>query len=174
MSNCQTISIEELKTIMQQESVVIVDIREPEEYQREHIDQAQSVPLSHFSADKIDAKGDQSIVFHCQSGNRTKQAVNQLGSTPHAKHYILTGGLSAWKQSGGKTVVDKKAPLPIMRQVQIVVGTMVLLGVILGYAISPYFYWISAFFGGGLLFAGISGTCALASVLMRLPYNRSR
>ena len=86
--------------------------------------------------------------------------------------FILSGGLTAWKKQGQPTRINTKEPLPIMRQVQIVVGFMVLLGVVLGYVVSPWFHLLSAFFGGGLLFAGLSGTCALANVLMLLPYNK--
>ena len=60
-----------------------------------------------------------------------------------------------------------------MRQVQIIVGLMVIFGIVLGLTISPYLSLISLFFDAGLLFAGISGFCGLASLLMFLPYNKS-
>ena len=77
-----------------------------------------------------------------------------------------------WKQQHKPTQLNRNAPLPIMRQVQIIVGFMVLLGIVLAYFVSPGFMFISAFFGAGLLFAGISGTCGLAKLLMLLPYNK--
>ena len=68
--------------------------------------------------------------------------------------------------------MNRKAPISIMRQVQIVAGTLVLLGVLLGWLVSPWFFALSAFVGAGLTFAGISGTCAMANLLGFLPYNR--
>ena len=64
-----------------------------------------------------------------------------------------------------------KENLPIMRQVQIIVGFMVLLGVVLSFTVSQYFAILSCFFGAGLLFVGLAGICSLAVMLEFLPYN---
>jgi hypothetical protein len=61
---------------------------------------------------------------------------------------------------------------PLTRQVQIAAGSMVVLGVILGVTVSPLFYALSGFVGAGLVFAGVTGTCGLASVLRLMPWNR--
>ena len=82
--------------------------------------------------------------------------------------------MTAWKKDGNATNKNKNEPLPLMRQVQIIVGFMVILGVVLSYTVSPYFNLLSAFFGAGLLFSGISGFCGLANVLMLLPYNKRK
>jgi hypothetical protein len=58
-----------------------------------------------------------------------------------------------------------------MRQVQITAGGLVLLGTVLGATVQPLFYGLAAFVGAGLMFAGISGTCAMATVLRRMPWN---
>ena len=63
--------------------------------------------------------------------------------------------------------------LPVDRQVQLIAGLMVLTGVALGTLIHPWFLAIAAFFGAGLIFAGVTGTCGLALLLMKLPWNRS-
>jgi rhodanese-related sulfurtransferase len=60
----------------------------------------------------------------------------------------------------------------MMRQVQIVAGSLVLAGVLLGWLISPYFFGLAAFVGAGLTFAGISGFCGMAKLLAFLPWNR--
>jgi DUF2892 family protein len=48
----------------------------------------------------------------------------------------------------------------------------VLLGMLLGFLVSPEFYLLSAFIGAGLLFAGISGWCGMAKLLGLMPWNR--
>ena len=55
---------------------------------------------------------------------------------------------------------------------QIVAGTLVLIGALLGWLVSPYFFGVSAFVGAGLTFAGISGFCGMARLLGYLPWNR--
>ncbi|MBL0811046.1 DUF2892 domain-containing protein, partial [Klebsiella michiganensis] len=67
---------------------------------------------------------------------------------------------------------DKSQPLPLMRQVQIVAGALILLGVALGYAFSSGFFLLSAFVGAGLTFAGITGFCGMARLLALMPWNR--
>jgi hypothetical protein len=50
---------------------------------------------------------------------------------------------------------------------------MVLLGLALALAVSPWFALISAFAGAGLLFAGLTGFCGLARLLAFAPWNRN-
>jgi hypothetical protein len=38
--------------------------------------------------------------------------------------------------------------------------------------VSPWFLAAAAFFGGGLTFVGATGTCGLALLLMKMPWNR--
>jgi rhodanese-related sulfurtransferase len=61
----------------------------------------------------------------------------------------------------------------MMRQVQIVAGSLVLIGVCLGWLVAPGFFALSAFVGAGLTFAGISGFCGMAKLLALLPWNRT-
>jgi hypothetical protein len=62
--------------------------------------------------------------------------------------------------------------MSIMRQVQLVVGVGVLIGAALAWWVHPGFVIIPAFLGAGLAFAGATGTCGLAAVLSRMPWNR--
>jgi hypothetical protein len=47
-------------------------------------------------------------------------------------------------------------------------------GVLLALLVSPWFALLSGFVGAGLVFAGASGTCALAEVLAMMPWNRTQ
>ncbi|MBC7637039.1 MAG: rhodanese family protein, partial [Acetobacteraceae bacterium] len=89
------------------------------------------------------------------------------------KAYVLDGGLDGWARAGLPVGANRKAPLEMMRQVQIVAGSLVLTGAVLGWLVSPYFFGLSAFVGAGLTFAGISGFCGMARVLGYLPWNRA-
>ena len=59
-----------------------------------------------------------------------------------------------------------------MRQVQLAAGALVLLGVLLGFLVTPAFFGVSAFVGAGLMMAGATGWCGMARVLARMPWNR--
>jgi rhodanese-related sulfurtransferase len=85
---------------------------------------------------------------------------------------MLEGGLTGWKSAGYPTRVDHTKPIELQRQVQIAAGSLILLGVLLSWLVSPFFVALSAFVGGGLVFAGLSGWCGMAHLLALLPWNR--
>lgn len=85
---------------------------------------------------------------------------------------MVEGGIQGWKQAGLLTVEDKSQPLPLMRQVQIAAGLLILCGVVLGYSVSSGFFLLSGFVGAGLLFAGVTGFCGMARLLKVMPWNR--
>jgi rhodanese-related sulfurtransferase len=155
------------------DEIVLIDVREPSEHRRERIPGARILPLSRFDPAQLQAANGKRVVLHCNSGNRSAQAARLLLGAGAAEVTHLTGGITAWRHAGFPVERDRSAPLPIMRQVQIVVGTLVVVGVLLGFLIHPGFYGLSAFVGAGLLLAGVTGNCLLANLLARLPYNRA-
>ncbi|MDX5627747.1 MULTISPECIES: rhodanese family protein [unclassified Brenneria] len=150
----------------------LIDIRAADEYAREHIAQAQNIPLTALSSAPPLADAGKGVIFHCQSGRRTELNIDKLAASVQGEAYILERGLSGWKQAGFSTIVDASQPLELNRQVQIAVGSIALLGAILGATVSPWFHILSGFVGAGLIFAGISGFCGMAHLLMKMPWNR--
>jgi len=57
--------------------------------------------------------------------------------------------------------------MSIDRIVLAVAGTMVLLSLLLGYFVSPYWYWFTAFVGANLLQSAFTGTCPLVLILRK-------
>lgn len=151
---------------------VLIDIREPDEFARSHVPGARSVPLSRLDAAPLPAGVE--VIFACRSGMRTAGACDRLAAHVEGPAYVLEGGLDAWSRAGLPVEVDAKAPLEIMRQVQIAAGSLVLLGVLLGWLVAPGFFALAAFVGAGLTFAGVSGFCGMARLLMLAPWNRPR
>lgn len=151
---------------------VLIDIREPDEFARRHVRGAKSRPLSDFEAAHLKIDPDKDVVFTCRTGMRTGANCERLAASVEGTAYVLEGGVEAWAAAGLPVNEDRKAPLEIMRQVQIAAGTLVLIGVGLGFAVHPGFFGISAFVGAGLAFAGITGACAMARLLSAMPWNR--
>jgi rhodanese-related sulfurtransferase len=151
------------------EGALLVDVREPDEYAREHVPGARNAPLSRLGALPANAKA---IVFHCRSGARTSANASRLAATVGCQAYVLEGGIDAWKRAGLPVAVDRDQPIEIMRQVQITAGSLVLAGVLLGIWVAPAFLALSGFVGAGLMFAGISGWCGMARLLGLMPWNR--
>ncbi|KGA34524.1 membrane protein [Pectobacterium brasiliense] len=157
------------------EGAVLIDIRQPEEYAREHIAQARLHPLNSSAGYVLpdDGKEGQVVIFHCLSGMRSEQNADLLAqAVSPATVFLLEGGMTAWKKAGFPTEVNRKQPIELMRQVQIVAGVLILGGVLLGYSVNSAFFLLSGFVGAGLLFAGITGFCGMARLLMKMPWNR--
>lgn len=169
--NKQQINPELLNQQLKQKQVNLVDVREPGEYAGEHIPGATLVPLSHLSPDKLPQDSDRALILYCRSGNRSQQAAQKLTAAGISVQQ-LQGGIEAWKQAGYATKVNKDAPISIMRQVQIVAGSLVVAGTLLAAFVSPWFLILSGFVGTGLIFAGITDTCAMGMLLAKLPYNQ--
>lgn len=85
---------------------------------------------------------------------------------------LLDGGLEKWKQSGLPVHKDTSQPTDLQRQVMIAAGALVLTGVLLASFVAGPFILLSGFVGAGLMFAGITGFCGMAKVLMLAPWNR--
>ncbi len=168
----QTVNAETLKQLIDQNLVQLIDVREPSEFAGEHIAGATLLPLSSFDANKVPRQTSPQVVLYCQSSNRSGQAAKKLLEAGFDKVVHLEGGLNAWKQAGYPTKVNKNAPISIMRQVQIVAGSLVLTGTILGATVSPKWLFLSGFVGAGLVFSGVTNTCMMAKLLAKLPYNQ--
>jgi rhodanese-related sulfurtransferase len=172
VSNLKTISPERAADLVRG-GATLIDIREADEFARERIPGARHHALSRIGNGDVVRPGDDVLVFHCRSGARTKgNAARLAAATPKCETYILEGGLDAWKKAGLPVALDRSQPIDIMRQVQIVAGSLVLLGVVLGVSVAPAFYALSGFVGAGLLFAGVSGFCGMARLLAVMPWNR--
>ena len=85
---------------------------------------------------------------------------------------MIVGGLESWRKAGLPIAIDRKAPLELMRQVQIAAGSLILAGVLLGWLVAPAFFALAAFVGAGLTFAGATGFCGMARLLAAMPWNR--
>lgn len=161
-----------LKQGLERNEALLIDVREPGEYAREHIAGAQSLPLSAFDVSHLPR--DRKIVLCCQSGMRSTRALAQLQAAGFNEIAHLDGGMVAWKAAGLTTSVNIAPPLSMRRQVQLVVGSLALLGAVLAWLVSPTFLWLVGAIGAGLLYSGLTDTSPLSQVLALLPYNRPR
>lgn len=152
----------------------LVDIREADEFAREHITGAVHAPLSALERAELELRADQDVIFMCRSGMRTRTNCDRLATRVSGTAYVLEGGLQGWKDAGLPTSVDRKAPLELMRQVQMIAGALVMLGAALALTVHPAWIALSAFVGAGLFVAGATGFCGMARILMLAPWNRPR
>jgi rhodanese-related sulfurtransferase len=170
------ISPKELHTALQDccddHAVDFINVCTPAEYKERSIPGVRNVPLDELAAHLNEFTDKERIYVHCRSGKRAAQAIAQLkelGVT--ADMFNVEGGLVAWHEAGLPTEVSTSR-MPIMRQVLLVAGTLVLIGVGLGWFMHPYWFALSAFVGAGLSFAGLTGWCGMSMLLAKMPWNR--
>jgi len=170
----KTITPTRAAALLREGGAMLVDVREAGEHARAHIPGAHSLPLSRLEEAELAVPKGQAVLFHCRSGARTTSHAARLATkTGACEAFVMEGGLEAWRRAGLPVASPRREPIALMRQVQIVAGAIVLLGAVLGFAVSPWFHALSACVGAGLVVAGISGTCGLATVLRRMPWNRA-
>ena len=93
------ISQDEAKQMMDKGNVIILDVREKDEYDAGHIKGAVLLPVGTINADTaaevIDSK-DSTVLVYCRSGNRSKKASSALAKLGY-KNIHEFGGITTWK-----------------------------------------------------------------------------
>lgn len=151
----------------------VVDVRTPTEFAEGHIPGALNLPLEELETRLADLTSRDPIVLVCYSGARAEIACENL--KPHRSDVrIVDGGTEAWIRAGLPVVGNSGAKLPLMRQVQLVVGPVILVGSSLAILINPLWAALPLLFGCGLTLAGATGWCGLGLLLSKMPWNRTR
>lgn len=170
----RTVDATTLKNWLERGEAVIVDVREPAEYEAESIPGAILLPLANVNTQALPNTAGKKLVLHCKVGKRGGMACEKLLSeAPDLEIYNLEGGMSAWTHAGYEVKTSGTFFLPLDRQVQLTIGIGVMAGVILGYTVDPGFLLLSAMFGLGLINAALTGWCGLAILMAKMPWNRS-
>ena len=153
----------------------LIDVRTPLEYREVHVEFARNVPLDQLDPAAIlqsrRDSADEPLYVVCRSGSRGQQACDKLLKAGFTNAVNVEGGTLACVAAGLPVVRGKKA-ISLERQVRIAAGSLVMLGVLLGWLVHPACYGLSAFVGAGLVFAGITDTCGMGLVMARMPWNR--
>jgi rhodanese-related sulfurtransferase len=181
----QRVDAPTLKAWLAAGEAVLVDVRERHEYEACHIPGAVLVPLSTFDAAHVPAAAGQRLVVACQAGMRAMDAARRLVKAGRPTVWCFDGSLNGWQACGYATEGAQGAAerasacavapprLTVQRQMQIIVGTMILAFALLAALVSPKLVWLELIPGLGMLNAGLTGLCPMIGGLARLPWNRS-
>ncbi|MEO6258794.1 MAG: rhodanese-like domain-containing protein [Thermoanaerobaculia bacterium] len=150
----------------------LIDVRTPGEFESAHIAGAYNVPLDALGehASEIATNPQTDFVLICQSGNRARKAEEALRGSGLTRLHVLDGGMNAWL-AASKPARFGPRRMSLERQVRIVAGGVSAIGGLFALLVNPWFAIVPLFVGSGLVFAGVTDTCAMAMVLSRLPHN---
>lgn len=178
---------------------VIIDVRTAMEHQEKRLDTAHDhIPLDTLNPqDFMLRRGldrDDPVYILCRSGGRARQALEKFKAAGYGNVHVIEGGLMACEATGapvtglaaaandsaamsaaqgmGGGIRKTITIIPLERQVRIAAGALVVVGALLGFALSPLFHALSLFVGAGLVYAGITDRCGMGLLLAKAPWNR--
>lgn len=98
----QNISVEQVKAFMKdhhEDEYMLVDVRQPNEYEKEHIPGAVLIPLGELAARAGELPNGRSLIFYCHSGRRSQAAATLISSSKshdQVELFNMSGGILAW------------------------------------------------------------------------------
>lgn len=155
-------------------AIELIDVRTPAEFREIHAVGAQNIPLDEIDPENVlrNRRSEcEPLYFICRSDSRAKKACEAFHAIGYTNVVNVAGGTIAWDDLNLPVVRGKKT-ISLERQVRIAAGSLVVLGVILGWLVHPWLTGIAAFVGAGLVFAGVTDTCGMAMMLAKMPWNQ--
>ena len=169
-----SLSPTELRELLDSEAPCqLFDVRPYPEFASGHIRGARLMPLDEIPRRLGEIDRTRRVVLVCRTGRRSAEARETLATAGFERASELAGGVLAWQQAGLPLDVASRAPWSLERQVRVVAGSLVLLGVVLGVMVHTAFLGLSAFVGAGLVFAGLTDWCGMGLLLAKMPWNRA-
>lgn len=100
-----------LDSLRQQQPVVLLDTRTPEEYAVSHLPDARFVNYDTFDSEDVqDIARDATVVVYCAVGYRSERVGEQLQRAGYQRVQNLYGGIFGWKNEGRPVVNPKGQP----------------------------------------------------------------
>lgn len=172
-----TVSVANLSSFCMKEGkpqpVQWIDVRSPGEYASGHIPAAINIPMDQIEARLDDLLPNVPVLLVCQAGKRARMVAGLLEPC-RSDVTVLEGGTAAWSAAGFPLVTSAKTRFSLERQVRLIAGILVLVGVVLSLAVNHNWILLVAAVGVGLTFAGLTDICLMAGMLLRMPWNRPR
>ena len=154
------------------EKTVVLDVRTPAEFREAHIPGSRNIPLADLAERTAELEsGGERITIVCRTGRRATDEHATLCGQSDKELLVLEGGILSWMNAGLPVNRGKKA-ISLERQVPIAAGTLTLVGVLGGFLLHPAFFGLSGLVGAGLVFSGVTDSCAMGMMLAKMPWNR--
>lgn len=166
-----------LKTWLDKNEAVLVDVREPYEAAASSIEGSHLVPLGQLSKSELpDFKG-RKLVVYCKRGIRGVIGCQHLlKEDRHLPVYNLEGGINAWVNAGlpvASPAAQAPARAAIDGRVKLVAGLLAIGGGVLGYSVDPGYFFLPVAAGADLILSALTGSSPLAQIVAILPRKAS-
>lgn len=100
MHGVKSLNTSQAVELINREKGLVLDVCEPEEFEKGHIPQAKNVPFGKVweQADKLEKFKNKPVIVTCRSGHRSSRAAVTLRKKGFEAVYTLSGGMVAWKR----------------------------------------------------------------------------
>jgi rhodanese-related sulfurtransferase len=172
-TSLEMISPRDASSLLEQDPQTrILDVRSALEFSQVHIEHSLNIPIDMISA-KINelSQSKQNYLVLCHTGNRAAMAADMLIQSGIHTVKVMEGGIIRW-QKEKLPVIKGQAGMSLERQVRLIAGSLVLLGIMMSWLLHWAFIFVSVFVSSGLIYAGLTDNCLMGMLLMKLPYNK--
>ena len=94
------VSPDTVASLLDADGIVVIDVREVDEFASGHISGATLIPLGELPSRVDEIPTDKPVIMVCRSGNRSGQAYNFLTKQGFDNVHNMTGGMNAWQSAG--------------------------------------------------------------------------
>lgn len=94
------VSVETTAEMLASGEALLIDVREPDEYERGHIPGITLIPMDQVQDRLDEIPDDRPVIFSCRSGNRSGQVADMLREQGYDQVYNQEGGILAWQAAG--------------------------------------------------------------------------
>jgi len=172
-TSLEMISPRDASSLLEQDpQTKILDVRSTLEFSQVHIEHSLNIPIDMISA-KINelSQSKQNYLVLCHTGNRAAMAADMLIQSGIHTVKVMEGGIIRW-QKEKLPVIKGRGGMSLERQVRLIAGSLVLLGIMMSWLLHWAFIFVSVFVSSGLIYAGLTDNCLMGMLLMKLPYNK--
>ncbi|YCM43317.1 rhodanese-like domain-containing protein [Verrucomicrobiaceae bacterium 227] len=167
------ITPQDVRKLQHSDDALLLDVRTPAEVRQSALEACTCVPHGKVGGcpDLDQLPRDREIILICASGQRATMAAEALEGKGFTNLSIMEGGVNQWK-TDGLPVKEGKGVMSLERQVRIAAGALVAIGAALAWFVNPAWVILPGFVGCGLVFAGITDTCAMGMLMAKMPWNK--
>ncbi len=94
------VDVTEAQRRLASREAVLIDVREPDEWQEGHVAGAAHIPLGDLTARLAEVPRDRPVLLFCRSGNRSGRATALLREQGYDQATNVEGGITAWQRAG--------------------------------------------------------------------------
>jgi rhodanese-related sulfurtransferase len=94
------LDVQTAASLSERSDVVILDVREQDEWDAGHIPGALFIPMSEIQSRLSEVPSDKTVIVQCRSGSRSSQVTDFLQQQGFSNVRNMAGGLNAWQSAG--------------------------------------------------------------------------